>query len=88
MANVENFDALGIDAIENLLAVSADDLDSNRWIGRHARTQWIERNVVDGGMNSRDHTSGARHASFAKIAEDAIEIGKRQLPVLDFHSKP
>ena len=85
MADVENLHFLRIDAIENLVTVSADDLDANRWVGRHARAQWIERNVVDGRMNGSDHAPGTGRASFAKIVEDAIEIGERQLPVTHLH---
>ena len=88
MADVENLHALSINGIEDLVPVSADDLDPNRWVGRHACAQWVKRNVVDRCMNGRDYVPGARHTSFVKIAEDAIEIGERQLPVPDFHSKP
>jgi len=37
MADVKNLHALSIDAIENLIAVSADDLDADRWVGRDTR---------------------------------------------------
>ena len=88
MADVENLHTLIIDAVEDLISVSADDLDADRWVGCHTRAQWIERNVVDGRMNGCDHVLCTRHASFVKIPEDAIEIGERQLPVTDSHSKP
>ena len=87
MADVKNLHALSIDTVEDLISVS-DDLDADRWVGRHTRAQWIERNVVDGRMNGSDHVLCTCHASFVKITEDAIEIGERQLPVTDSHSKP